>query len=176
MQQLYTSGVPFPFTLEYSCYAPNPEEIEKGLHIAFKPNRSNKSREFFTIAPEQAISILRLLHVMDTTETDAKDADILIDVPSKIAVDIVHKLKKGPKFNFEEMGIPIGSKLQFKKDPSVEVEVASSNTVYFEGQESSLTKVTRRLLCCKDVAPRYYWTFEGQLFWNIYKSVYKKGV
>lgn len=33
--QLYTTGVPVPFTLEYACKVANADEVEKSLHAAF---------------------------------------------------------------------------------------------------------------------------------------------
>jgi hypothetical protein len=49
--QLYTTGVPVPFTLEFACRVPNPDEVEKALHVAFAPHRINLKREFFKIDP-----------------------------------------------------------------------------------------------------------------------------
>ncbi|MEI6344199.1 MAG: hypothetical protein WCP41_02400 [Verrucomicrobiota bacterium] len=37
MGQLYTTGVPVPFTPEYACKVSNPDEVEEALHIAFRP-------------------------------------------------------------------------------------------------------------------------------------------
>ena len=51
--QLYTTGVPVPFTIEYACKVQNAEEVEKALHVAFGPNRINPRREFF---PDRARS------------------------------------------------------------------------------------------------------------------------
>ncbi len=45
--QLYTTGVPVPFELNYACKVQNAEEIEKALHIAFSPQRINPKRNFF---------------------------------------------------------------------------------------------------------------------------------
>lgn len=64
--QLYTTGVPVPFKLEFACKVPNSEEVERALHIAFGPSRVNPKREFFTLNADQAIAILRLLHTEDT--------------------------------------------------------------------------------------------------------------
>lgn len=63
--QLYTTGVPVLFTIEYACKVQNAEEIENALHVAFGPNRINPRREFFRIEPDQAIAILKLLHTED---------------------------------------------------------------------------------------------------------------
>ena len=54
---LYSTGVPFPFKLEFACKVENPDEVEQSLHTAFAPNRVNPKREFFSIDPGQAIAI-----------------------------------------------------------------------------------------------------------------------
>ena len=57
LKELYTTGVPVPFDVEYACEvkASNCAKIEKALHTAFEPNRINANREFFEIKKEQAI-------------------------------------------------------------------------------------------------------------------------
>lgn len=42
--QLYTTGVPVPFELEFACKVKNAEKVEKALHIAFSPYRINPKR------------------------------------------------------------------------------------------------------------------------------------
>jgi hypothetical protein len=56
--QLYATGVPFPFKLEFACKVANPDEVEEALHQAFAPQRVNPKREFFKIDAAQAIAIL----------------------------------------------------------------------------------------------------------------------
>ena len=62
MKELYSTGVPVPFECEYACEvkASDCSKIEKALHKAFKPDRINENREFFSIKSEQAIAILEL--------------------------------------------------------------------------------------------------------------------
>ena len=67
LSQLYTTGVPVPFDIEYACRVPNATEVERALHAAFAPQRINPRREFFEIDPDQAIAILKLLNVEDAT-------------------------------------------------------------------------------------------------------------
>lgn len=56
--QLYGTGVPVPFRLEFACKVPNSDEVETALHIAFAPWRVNPKREFFRMEADQAIAIL----------------------------------------------------------------------------------------------------------------------
>ena len=140
--QLYTTGVPVPFELQYACKVPNAEEVEKALHVAFSPNRINMKREFFKIEPEQAIAILKLLHVEDAT-TEIESQPTLLDAESIVAAE---QLKaKRPNMNFAEMGIPAGAQL-IPTQGGTAATVASAKKVIFNGEEMSLTAATRQLL------------------------------
>ena len=44
VSQLYTTGVPVPFDIEYACKVPNPADVEKALHTAFAPQRQLSGR------------------------------------------------------------------------------------------------------------------------------------
>lgn len=100
--QLYTTGVPVPFTIEYACKVQNAEEVEKALHIAFGLNRINPKREFFRIEPDQAIAILKLLHTEEATQ-EVTDQPSMIDQQSIAAAEQLRARR--PNLNFEEMGI-----------------------------------------------------------------------
>ncbi|MGH9694751.1 MAG: GIY-YIG nuclease family protein, partial [Bryobacteraceae bacterium] len=104
--QLYTTGVPVPFTIEYVCRVQNAEEVERALHEAFMPYRVNLRREFFRIEPHQAIAILTLLHVEDVTVQVAREPND-IDPQSLAAAEQLRSRR--PNLNFEEMAIPVGA-------------------------------------------------------------------
>ena len=108
IDQLYTTGVPVPFTIEYVCKVPNSAEVEKALHLAFAPHRINPKREFFSIEPAQAIAILKLLHVADATQEIESQPSSLDQSEVEAAVQLS---RKRPNLNFEEMQIPIGALL-----------------------------------------------------------------
>ncbi|HCK41405.1 MAG TPA: hypothetical protein DHW22_07195 [Planctomycetaceae bacterium] len=47
MTQLYTTGVPVPFTIEYACRVRDAKQVERRLHNAFDLQRiQSKSRVF----------------------------------------------------------------------------------------------------------------------------------
>jgi hypothetical protein len=167
--QLYTTGVPVPFTIEFACRVENAKDVEKALHIAFSPDRINPKREFFRIEPEQAIAILRLLHTEETTQDVAK----LSDEVDQQSLDAAKQMQaRRPNFNFEEMGIPIGSELISVKtsDPAI---VIGSRKVRFKDEEMSLTAATRVALNLEySVAPGRQWTFKGKLLNDIYEETY----
>lgn len=167
--QLYTSGVPVPFKLEFACKVRNAVEVEKALHIAFSPNRVNPKREFFNIDPNQAIAILRLLHVEEAT-TEVESQPSPVDEQSLNAGERL-RLRR-PNLNFEEMGIPKGAELRSIQTDSMAI-VESDRTVYFEGEEMSLTAATRKDLGLEySVAPGPRWTYNGVTLREIYDGTY----
>lgn len=169
IEQLYTTGVPVPFKLEFACKVQNAEEVERALHLAFAPYRINPKREFFSIEPEQAIAILKLLHVQEaTTEIEQQPSDI--DAQSMAAAERVRARR--PNLNFEEMGIPVGAELKSIHDDTG-VIVKGPRKVSFNGEEVSLTTATQNVLKTEyNVAPAPHWTYEGKLLREIYDETY----
>ncbi|HEX8177208.1 MAG TPA: GIY-YIG nuclease family protein [Pyrinomonadaceae bacterium] len=167
--QLYTTGVPVPFTIEFAGRIPNSEEVEKALHTAFAPYRVNPKREFFRIEPEQAIAILKLLHTEDATAEILQQPNTL-DQQSVAAAE--HLKSRRPNLNFEEMGIPIGSNLQSIHTDTV-VEVIAAKKVRLGDEEMSLTAATRRIYGIEhDIAPSPHWAYQGRPLKEIYDETY----
>jgi hypothetical protein len=74
--------------------------------------------------------------------------------------------------DFNVMGVPVGSILTFQDDMT-DVETVNGKKVKYDGQEMSLTAVTRVLLDIDyNVQPASYWYYNGELLWNIYDRVY----
>ena len=170
--QLYTTGVPFPFELAFACKVPNADEVERALHRAFAPNRANPRREFFNIEPDQAIAILKLLHVEDATAE-------IESMPTAIPAEEVEAGKqykaRRPNLNFKEMGISVGSVLHFTESDAT-VTVSSERKVRLGDGELSLTAATRELLGLDySVAPGPYWTYDGKSLRVIYEQTYGQG-
>lgn len=169
LAQLYSTGVPFPFKLEFACRVANPDEVEAALHTAFAPHRVNSRREFFQIEAGQAIAILKLLHVEDAT--DAMSAELAVTNQSDAAAGEVFRSRR-PNFNFVEMGIPIGSQLVFVATDA-RVTVTGPKRVRLGDEEMSLTAATRKLLSLDyAVAPGPYWQFNSRLLRDIYDETY----
>ena len=167
--QLYGSGVPVPFTLEYACKVPNSAEVEQAMHIAFAPHRINPKREFFRIEPEQAIAILRLLHTQDVTK-EMEEQPSEVDPQSVAAGEQLRKRR--PNLNFEEMGIPIGSVLQ-STHGDVTVTVVGPKKVKLGDEELFLTSATSQVLQSEyPVAPGPHWTYNGKTIKDIYEETY----
>ncbi len=170
MNELYSSGVPYPFECAYAVEVDNCSTVEKALHIAFDPYRGNHKREFFSIAPEQAIVILKLLGSKDVTPLVNEDLNINVSDAER---ESAKKAKRSPNINFTEMGIPIGSMLVFAGDEDVEVTVVSDRKVSYNNEDVFLSRVTRELLELDyNVQPTKYWTTDGRNLRDIYIETY----
>lgn len=173
LKELYTTGVPVPFDVEYACEVKtsNCAKLEKALHKAFEPNRLNSNREFFQIKKEQAIAILEIFNEKDvTTEvSDEMNSDLNAD-------DIASKTKATkhrPALNYSQMGIPKGSVLTYDADPTITVTVVGDKKVEYLGEETSLTAVTTKLLNSKyAVQPTPKWSYNGTNLQDIYEATY----
>jgi hypothetical protein len=171
--QLYTTGVPFPFKVEFACHVENAEEVENALHIAFAPNRVNPRREFFKIDPEQAISILRLLHVDEATNELNQQSN---DIDQESLEAAKQFSSRRPNLNFEEMNIPLGATLQYtRSDTPIFVTVVGPKKVNYDGEEMSLTAATRQIMGIEySIQPGAYWTYEGRTIKDIYEETYSE--
>lgn len=59
LNELYTTGVPEPFQIEYFAFVENYEIVEKVVHSRLDDKRPNKNREFFTCTVPEAIVVIR---------------------------------------------------------------------------------------------------------------------
>ena len=174
MKELYSTGVPVPFDCAYACEVKSSDclKIEKALHKAFEPNRINSNREFFSIKSEQAIAILELFDRKDITNEVTAEIDNDLTPEDKIASAKIKSVRR-PSLNYKEMGIEIGSKLLFTKDSTIEVVISGDKKVTYQGEEISLTAITRQLLNApRNVAPTRHWTFEEKNLRDIYDETY----
>ncbi len=173
MKELFTTSVPVAFECEFACKVEDCAKVEKALHIAFSPNRVHPQREFFKIAPEQAIAILKLFDKGDITQEVNSEIDDDLNETDKQARTKL-KINRRPPLNFREMEIPIGAKLQYtKEDEIIEVEVCTDRKVLYNGQETSLTALTQDLLGLDyAVQPTKYWTYNGKNLQDIYNEIY----
>ena len=174
MNELYSSGVPFPYECAYAVEVDNCSNVEKALHLAFHPNRVNPKREFFSIAPEQAIAILKLLGTKDVTPLVNDDLNANVSSPELEAVK--HAKKKRPNINYAEMGLDKGTVLTFANDSTVEVVIVSDKKVLYSEEEVSLTRVTKELLELDyAVQPTKYWLVNGKNLRDIWHETYVDG-
>ena len=172
MGQLYTTGVPLPFECVLAIQVEDCTMVEKSLHNAFGPNRLNPNREFFQIEEEQATAILQLL--IDTggaTDATPEVNESLSQNVSQAERDAENNLRR-PNLDFFEMEIPVGATLNYIDGDQI-VEVVSNKRVKFEGQEYSLTGVTKHILGTdRPLRPVRYWLYDGRNLRDMYSDTY----
>ena len=174
MNELYSSGVPFQFECAYAVEVDDCSTVEKALHTAFNPNRVNPKREFFSIDPEQAIAILKLLSNKDVTPL--VNDDLNSNISSTEIEAAKQAKKKRPSINYSEMGLAVGTVLTFVNDTGIEVVIASDKKVIYNEEEVSLTHVTKELLELDyAVQPTKYWMVNGKNLRDIWRETYVDG-
>ena len=71
------------------------------------------------------------------------------------------------------MGIVEGSILTYNADPSIMVKVVSDKRVEYQGEETSLTAITKTLLNSKwGVQPTPRWSYNGKNLQDIYDETF----
>ena len=174
MKELYSTGVPVPFDCSYACEVKVSDcaKIEKALHTALGSNRINANREFFSIKPEQETAILELFDRKDITSEVSAEIENDLTIDDKVASEKI-KYTRRPPMNYREMGIELNSLLTFVKDPTIQVIVVGDRKVSLDGEESSLTAVTKKLLGISyELQPTSYWEYEGKNLRDIYDETY----
>ena len=116
MRELYTTGVPLPFDCAMAVEIESQErgdKLEKALHVAFEPNRLNRSREFFTVKSSQVEALLKIWpdarDVTPEIERDGWSEDLSSE--EKEDARKFKRRNRRPNLNFRVMGIPDGSEL-----------------------------------------------------------------
>lgn len=169
LSELYSTGVPVPFECAYAAKVADQTTVEKAFHLAFAPYRINAKREFFDIEPDQAIAILRLVAIEDVTPAIQEEAK-KVDTST---IEASRKLNaRRPNQNFVEMGIPIGSEISLA-GTDITATIASERKVTYQGQEYSLTALTRLLMENEyNIQPGPHWYYQGRSLNEIYEDTY----
>ena len=82
LDELRTTGVPRPFSLEYACLVKNAKVVEIKIHRFFAEYRSSTDREFFTVPLSKAVAHIResyeILHedCGENLFTEQKDSNL----------------------------------------------------------------------------------------------------
>ena len=142
-KELFKTGVPLPFEVFYAKEISNEdaESVEKKIHEIFGDYRENPKREFFTVDPEKARTLLELI---PGEEVDT-DKEYIEDIKDK---EIIEKKKRQrSNFNFSMVNIPIGAELFFTKGNDETVTVKSENNrVELDGEDVSISAAALKLL------------------------------
>ncbi|BED92540.1 MAG: GIY-YIG nuclease family protein [Candidatus Paraimprobicoccus trichonymphae] len=143
IKEFDTTGVPLPFRCHYAIEIENQLEKEKYIHDAFSDHRLRKNREFFELAPERAVSILKAIGGREISI----EGNVMIGEEGSTISDgsIPIIIKKSP-INLFLLGIKPGDKLIFTRDENKYCKVLSERKVEYEKKEYSLSALAARLL------------------------------
>ena len=159
VKQLDNSSVALPFQCYYAVELDNASVIEKKLHEGLDDCRIRQNREFFNTTPEQAKSLLGIVEVMG-----GKNVTPTIDiVESPQDHEALKRARKNrERFNFQILGIDVGTSLEFRKDVTITCEVVDDTQVRFRDEVMSLSKSADIVL--REMG--YEWTsVRGTIWW-----------
>ena len=162
-RQLSTTALPYPYEIYATYEIPKSDHLgDKVLHkiiTNLNPNlRLAQNREFFVMTPEQAYELLYGMAVIHNREknlvkyTNNKNdshlinSSVLIDKKSSFSDYDEEINSKRPPFKFSMCGIHPGEKIQFLKDPELEIIVKDDKHVLFDGVEYTLSPLAKKLL------------------------------
>ena len=164
MKQLYTTGVPLPFTCEYAARVADAARVEKALHKAFGDKRLHDRREFFELEVFQARVILELLAIEEVTP-DLVDEEITIEEVKAVE----RRSERRQRFNFAMVDVPAGAELHFHNDEATGATVVDRTKVNFRGEVMSLSAAAAIKLqedgyawAARSCAGPLYWTYDGE--------------
>lgn len=176
LNELYTTGVPLPFTCEYACRVPKArlQAIEKALHAAFAPDRVNASREFFRISKDQVIPILKAFNdLQDITEQVEQQIGETLTEEDRMALNKAKSIKRRPPLNYLQMGLQVGQELVYVENPDITCTIIGERKVLYNDEETSLTKITTALKgATQSIQPTGFWTANGRNLLDIYNETY----
>lgn len=152
-----STSIPIPFTCFYACTVNDAAFVEHQLHDAFDNNRVNPKREFFQIAPERVVSALKLAQIEDITPKQ----DFVDSPEDQQSLNQARNIRE--RFNFDMVGIPIGSELVFSRDENAKATVVDSHYIEFNGEKISLSKSAQKILGYDyGVAGTDYWMYKEE--------------
>lgn len=155
-----STSVPIPFTVAYACTVEDSHFVETQLHNAFSDHRVNPRREFFNVDPERVVAALKLAEIEDITPR----SDIVDSAEDQKSLDEARK--KRSRFNFQMVGIPIGSELYLSRNPMVTARVighGGPQSIEYNGVPTSLSASAQEALGFTNaVAGTEYWSYDGE--------------
>ena len=175
LRELFSTGVPAPFQVEYACKLPDYRKVESALHRAFHPQRVHPKREFFNIEPDQAIAILEIFEGMDITSDVIKR-----DAASAEAGDLeaTRRLKKRrPNIDYIEVGLAKGDVITYipsiGEEQPITAIIASRRKIQFQGEVMSLTAATKQIMQTdRPLQPGPQWTSDKGTLSDLYNATY----
>lgn len=164
-REMNSSGLPRPFRCVLAVEVRNDAEVERLIHQAFAEYRTGSASEYFKVEAQRLVAALKL------TLADGRE----VTPGSDIAATSVHqntpsrtKRTRRRRSSFIAAGLHEGDTIYFSKDPEATAQVLNSNTIEFEGVETSvsnaaLTLLTRAGYRSKTINGWEYWMYNGEI-------------
>lgn len=153
-KELDNTAVPLPFEIYATLCTSKYDKVEKQIHKQIDrltDLRIRQNREFFNIAPDMALDIMRdIADILDDAELFVYVDGKPVESKSKeqdhdIAKQEKQKRPAKPAFKFHMIGINIGETIIF--DPlNLPVKVASDDKIEYDGRLYSLSAFTGTFL------------------------------
>ncbi|TCK31050.1 T5orf172 domain-containing protein [Ancylobacter aquaticus] len=161
MRQLDTTGLPLPFECFYAAEVQTPDRVERALHEAFDDHRVRRNREFFSLSPDKAKAIIKLLELREVTP----GADVITEIGDQEALNQARRRRS--HFRFSMLNISPGSELVSVFDDNITASVKDDRWIIFRGEEDSLSNSALTIAHEKgrmwpSVAGPSYWKYEGK--------------
>ena len=123
-----------------------------------------RKREFYAMSPEDAYSLLECIAKISGTEDRLKkltpEGHEILD--EEMANEIAREARRGP-FRFSKYGIPVGAKIKYINDPTIEAVVVDDRHVSYKGVTTSTSALAKELLESEyQVQGTAYFTYEGE--------------
>ena len=172
LNELYQTGTPLPFECVYAARVDDESKIEKALHLAFDPQRVNPRREFFSIQPEQAVTILKLLAIEDVTPS-IQEAVTDVDADAKASLERFkeNEFVRRRAMRFTDIGIQPGTVLTYT-DGDATCVVLNERQVTYQGDTYSLSGLAQTLMQYpRSVRGSLYFTLNGKRLSEMYDEL-----
>lgn len=166
--------IPFAFRV-YATYDVDTDLTDKELHRLIDMlnpdlrtietfDGKTRTKEFYAMSPEEAYSLLECIakisgtsHCLNRMKPEGHE---ILD--EQTAVEMQEEARRGP-FRFSEVGIPVGSKVQFIDDSSIQATVLDDRHVEYNGETTSLTRLAMELKhVTRALQGPLYFTYEGE--------------
>ena len=163
-RQLFTSGVPAPFTCVYAAKVENVAKVETSLHRIFEPDRTHPKREWFRTEVDRVIEAISLANGEEVTPNVVEEVEGIVKTP------------KAPRIKLSQLGIEQGATLIYSKNEEIEVTVTGDNYATLDdNDETSMHRLTLQLLkedgfTASSVQWSPYWKHNGQLLIDLYNE------
>jgi T5orf172 domain len=161
IKSLDNTSMALPFECYYACEVENMNFVERQLHEAFDDHRVRKNREFFSLAPERVVAVLKMVEIKNVTPKDL----ILNDKNNKEedAKAIARAKNRSPVFNFSMVEIRPGSILTWFDDDRITCRVLDNRRVEYKNEIFYPTSAAKKVKNIDSaINGILYWVFEGE--------------